>query len=388
MIKREIQELLLEMMNSFPVVTITGPRQSGKTTLVRHTFPQMDYISLEDLDSRDYAINDPRGFLAQFSGSVILDEIQKTPSLLSYIQTIVDAEKQNGRFILTGSNQFAYLSFIAQSLAGRTGILKLLPFSYSELLGGSLAPLNEILFQGFYPRIFDQNIRPELFLSGYLETYVEKDVRSITKVKDLMQFHRFLQICAGRTGQIINFNSIGNELGVDNKTVKNWISIAQASYIIYLLPPYYKNFNKRIRKSPKLYFIDVGLACHLLGIQNSNQLNTHPLKGELFETFIVIEFLKSRYNQGKRSNLYYFRDNVGNEVDLIFDTGLLPIPIEIKSGQTINSEFFKSLNYFRKLESNLDKAFLIMGNDLRQQRENNHIYGYPFIKEVINLLSD
>jgi len=382
MIKRDIQSLLKEMMNSFPVVTITGPRQSGKTTLVKQTYPEMDYVSLEELDIREHAEKDPRDFLSRFPKSVIIDEVQKVPSLLSYIQTIVDAEQRNGRFILTGSNQFEYLSSISQSLAGRTGILKLLPFSYSEIYGNAFIPINEAIYKGFYPRIFDQNIRPELFLSGYLETYVEKDVRAITKVQDLMQFHRFLQLCAGRTGQIVNFSSIGNELGIDHKTVKEWTSIAMASYIMFLLPPYYKNYNKRIRKSPKLYFLDVGLAAHLIGIQNSDQLQVHPLKGELFETFVVIEFLKKRYNQGKRSNLYYFRDNIGNEVDLIYETGLAPIPIEIKSAKTVNSDFFKGLNYFRKLEKNIDRSILIMGSDIKQKRNEHSIYGYPFINEL------
>ena len=382
MIKRDIQSLLKEMMNSFPVVTITGPRQSGKTTLVKQTYPEMDYVSLEELDVREHAEKDPRDFLSRFPQSVIIDEVQKVPSLLSYIQTIVDTEQRNGRFILTGSNQFEYISSISQSLAGRTGILKLLPFSYSEIYGNDFIPISEVIYKGFYPRIFDQNIRPELFLSGYLETYVEKDVRSITKVQDLMQFHRFLQLCAGRTGQIVNFSSIGNELGIDHKTVKEWTSIAMASYIMFLLPPYYKNYNKRIRKSPKLYFLDVGLAAHLIGIQNSDQLQVHPLKGELFETFVVIEFLKKRYNQGNRSNLYYFRDNIGNEVDLVYETGLAPIPIEIKSAQTVNSDFFKGLNYFRKLVKNVDKSILIMGNDIKQKRNEHSIYGYPYIDEL------
>ena len=386
MINRKIQSLLKEMMVSFPVVTITGPHQSGKTTLVKQTYPEMDYVSLEELDAREFAEKDPREFLSQYPDSVIIDEIQKVPSLLSYIQTIVDSEQKNGRFILTGSNQFEYISNISQSLAGRTGILKLLPFSYAELYGNSFVPQHEILYKGFYPRIYDQNIRPELFLSGYLETYVEKDVRNIIKVKDLMQFHRFLQLCAGRTGQIVNFSNIGNELGVDHKTVKEWISIAIASYILFLLPPFYKNYNKRIRKAPKLYFTDVGLASHLIGIQNAEQLKIHPLKGELFETFVVLEFLKNRYNQGKRSNLYYFRDSIGNEVDLVFETGLSPVPIEIKSAKTINSDFFKGLNYFREIDKTIDKSVLIVGADIQQNRSNHFVYGYPYIEKLTEII--
>lgn len=380
MIRREVQDLLEEMVQSFPVVTVTGPRQSGKTTMVKCAFPDRDYVSLEELDIREYASRDPRGFLAEYSNNLIIDEIQKVPSLLSYIQSIVDEEQKNGRYILMGSNQFEYLSSISQSLAGRTGILKLLPFSYGELYGNKYIKQNELIYQGFYPRIFDQKIRPELFLSSYLETYVEKDVRSITKVHDLMQFHRFLQLCAARVGHILNYSSISNELGVDHKTIKEWISIAMASYIIFLLSPYYKNYSKRIRKSPKLYFFDVGLASHLIGIQNSEQLLSHPLKGELFENFVVIEFLKKRFNQGRRSNLYYFRDNTGNEVDLIYETGSGAIPIEIKSAQTVSSHFFKGLDFIVKLADNTFNPTLIIGSDIVEKRSDYDVIGYPHIQ--------
>ncbi|MCF7921031.1 MAG: ATP-binding protein [Candidatus Cloacimonetes bacterium] len=348
MIRREIEPLLREMMNVFPVVTVTGPRQSGKTTLVRYVFPEMDYVSLEELDKRNYAQSDPRGFLSEYPGSVIIDEIQKVPDLLSYIQTIVDNEKRNGRYILTGSNQFEYMNSISQSLAGRTGILKLLPFSYNELYGNKQVSQNDLLYAGFYPRIFDQKMRPELFYGSYLETYIERDVKNVTKVHDLLQFHRFMQLCAGRIGQIVNYQSFSNELGVDAKTIKNWLSVAMAGYIIYLLPPYFRNFNKRIIKSPKLYFFDVGLVAHLLGIRDEDHLNNHPLRGQLFENFVVMEFLKSNYNAGKRSNLYFFRDNSGNEVDLIYEMGDETVPIEIKSAQTVNNSFFKGLDFFRK----------------------------------------
>lgn len=378
-----MHNILREMMNSFPVVTITGPRQSGKTTLVKQTYPDADYISLEELDVRDFAKSDPRGFLSQYKSTVIIDEIQKVPSLLSYIQTIVDTENSNGRFLLTGSNQFEYMSTISQSLAGRSGILKLLPFSYSEIYNTKYINKNEVIYKGFYPRIFDQNIRPELFLSSYLETYVERDIRSLSKIRDLMQFHKFLQLCAGRTGQILSYSNIANNLGIDHKTIKDWISIAEASYILYLLPPFYKNYNKRIRKSPKLFFIDVGLATHLLGIQNTDQLETHPLRGELFETFVIIEFLKNRYNQGKRSNLYYFRDNIGNEVDLIYETGFGPFPIEIKSSETFNSFFLKGIDYFKQIERDGTRAALILGNNVKQKRNSTLIFGYPYIRGLI-----
>lgn len=384
MIKRTMQNILLEMFHSFPVVTITGPRQSGKTTLVKMTFPDMAYISLEDLDMRQFAEDDPRGLLSQYENGLIIDEVQHVPKLLSYIQTVVDKKSKPGLFILTGSNQFEYMHSITQSLAGRTGILKLLPFSFAELYGKNTSVyLEEVMFKGFYPRIFDQNIRPQLFLSSYMESYLERDVRSLLNIRNLHQFHRFLQICAGRTGQILNMSGLGNEIGVSHKTIREWISVLEASYIIFLLKPFHRNYNKRIIKSPKLYFIDVGLSSHLLGIENFNQLKTHPLRGELFETFVVIEFLKYRFNWGLQNNLYYFRDNVGNEVDLIIETGDGLFPVEIKSGKTINSQFFKGLQYFKKLDTkNVKTPALIIGDIVKQKRTECFVYGYPFVEDL------
>ena len=387
MIKRRITDVLLEMAGSFPVVTITGPRQSGKTTLSQMTFPSKSYVSLEDLDTRQFAESDPRGFLGQYPEGAIIDEVQHVPSLLSYIQTIVDAQKTNGMFILTGSNQFEYIHSISQSLAGRTGMLKLLPFSFSEIYGNSDERIEDILYRGFYPRIFDQNINPEFFLSGYLETYVERDVRTLIKLKDLLQFHRFLQLCAGRTGQVINFSSLGNELGVTNKTIKHWISILEASYIIFLLQPYHRNFNKRITKSPKLYFLDIGLAVHLLGVEHPRQLISHPLRGELFETFVIGEFLKHRFNEGKRNNLFYFRDHVGNEVDLVLEIGSGPVPIEIKSSRTITPNFFKGLEYFKKISETAPASALVINDDIEQDRQEHFVRGFHHIEELCEQLT-
>jgi hypothetical protein len=378
-IARHIESVLIEMAQSFPVVTITGPRQSGKTTLVRMTFPEKQYVSLEDLDARQFAGSDPRRFLNQFPEGAILDEIQHVPELLSYIQTIVDDRNRNGLFFLTGSNQFQSMHAVSQSLAGRTGILKLLPFTYSEAYGRKQETFEQIAYSGLYPRIFDQHIRPELFLTGYLETYLQRDVRFLLKVKDLMQFHRFLKLCAGRTGQILNLTSIGNDLGATHKTIKEWISILEASYIVYLLKPYYHNYNKRIIKSPKLYFLDVGIAAHLLGIESAAQIPSHPLRGALFETFIISEFLKARYNLGKPDNLFYFRDQTGNEVDVILETGSGPIPIEIKSAQTVSPHFFHGLEYFKKMERHCPDAFLIMGSHIEQKRTGVAIYGFSNI---------
>lgn len=386
MIQRKIESVLLEMAEMFPVVTITGPRQSGKTTLSKMVFPAKDYVSLEDLDVRQFAEADPRGFLARYPEGAIIDEVQHVPSLLSYIQTIVDTKQQNGMFILTGSNQFEYMQSIAQSLAGRTGILKLLPFSYNESYGNTYEPIETVMHKGFYPRIFDQNMKPDFFLTGYLETYVERDVRSLIRIKDLMKFHRFLQLCAGRTGQIINLSGLGNELGVTHKTIRQWVSILEASYLVYLLPPYFRSFNKRITKSPKLYFLDVGLAVHLLGIEHPEQLTTHPLRGELFETFVIGEFLKSRYNRGKRSNLFYFRDHVGNEVDLVIETGKGDVPVEIKSSQTVTPSFFKGLDYFAKIAGTNSGSILIINSEIIQERQGHTIIGYPHIDQLYDSL--
>jgi len=382
LINRQIQPLLIEMAGSFPVVTVTGPRQSGKTTLVQMVFPDKDYVSLEDIDKRSFAKHDPRGFLSNFPHGAIIDEVQHVPEILSYIQTITDKQKKNGMFILTGSNQFQYMKSISQTLAGRTGLLKLLPFSYEEIYKNKYINSNEVIFNGFYPRIFDQKIKPELFYSAYLETYVQRDVRLLLEIKDLMQFHTFVKLCAGRTGQILNYNSLANEVGVTNKTIKHWISVLKASYIIFLLNPFHKNFNKRIIKSPKIYFIDVGLASHLLNIENHKQLQTHPLRGELFETFIVAEFLKLRYNQGKQDNLYFFRDQSGNEVDLILETGNGQDIIEIKSGKTVQQKFFKGLNYYKKMDTNVHKSCLIIDDDIKEKRTDSIVYGYPFINKI------
>ena len=385
---RNMETVLKEMARSFPIVTITGPRQSGKTTLVKATFPEMNYASLEDPDVREFAHSDPRGFLNQYPDGAILDEIQHVPKLVSYIQTIVDDRGKNGLFFLTGSNQFKYMQSVSQSLAGRTGILKLLPFSYDEVYGKGSVDFDKVTFTGFYPRIFDQEIRPDLFLTGYMQTYLERDVRMLLRVKDLMQFHRFVKLCAGRTGQIMNFSSLANDLGVTHKTVKEWVSILEASFIVYLLKPYYRNYNKRVIKSPKLYYIDIGLAAHLMGIENSRQVQTHPLRGALFETLVVSEFIKARFNQGRRDNLFYFRDRTGNEVDLIFETGRGPVPVEIKSAKTITSHSFKGLNYFKKLKKNTPAFYPIMGDHIHQERSEHSVYGYSNIVSVIEELQD
>ena len=371
MIQRELNEKTLQMARQYPVVTITGPRQSGKTTLCRMVFPDMAYTSLEDLDQREYARQDPRGFLNRFPQGAVLDEIQRAPELLSYIQTIVDQQNKEGFFILTGSQQFDLLENISQSLAGRTALVRLLPFSLKEAYGAHLnkVSLDQVLYSGFYPRIFDKGLNPTEAMGFYVNTYVERDLRMLINIRDLSQFEIFLKLCAGRTGQIMNLSSLGNDCGVNHSTVKSWLSVLEASYIIKLLKPYYKNFNKRLIKSPKLYFLDTGLACFLLDIHNPNQLATHPLRGALFESFIVAELLKKRFNAVQTDNLFYFRDNIGNEVDVIWDRSPQPVPVEIKSGQTISRDVFKGLDYFNKVSGGTDSTYLIYGGDESYTRQ-------------------
>ena len=371
MIKRHLQSVLEKSAQLFPVITLTGPRQSGKTTLAKATFTSAHYVSLEDPAQRNLALEDAKGFLSRFdSKQVVLDEIQRAPDLFSYIQIAVDQNDIAGRYILTGSQNFLLLEKISQSLAGRCAIHHLLPFSRSELLGKkSIEPeniadmlarpikqknkINDNLFNtlwtGSYPRIHDKHIPPQLWLANYIQTYIERDVRSILNVSNLETFTRFVRLCAGRTGQILNLQSLGNDCGIDSKTAKRWLSILETSFIIKLLRPYYKNFNKRMIKSPKLYFLDTGLLCYLLGINKPDELMVHSARGAIFESWVIAELYKSYYHAGKQPAMYYFRDSNDNEIDLILDHGSKVLPIEIKSSQTINTVFFKGLEYWRKL---------------------------------------
>ncbi|MBA7550181.1 hypothetical protein ES705_42689 [subsurface metagenome] len=386
MIKRESHDVIIELSRSFPVVTITGPRQSGKTTLAKMAFPEKEYVSMENPGIREYAENDPVGFLNQYPEGAILDEIQRVPDLLSYIQVIVDEKQINGFYILTGSNQFEYIKSISQSLAGRTGILKLLPFSFNEIYINRETDVEEILYTGYYPRIFDQKIKPVHFYTSYLMTYLERDIRNIIRVHDLSLFQKFVELCAGRTGQVLNKNSLANECGISNKTIEEWLSVLEASFIIFRLRPYHTNWNKRIVKSPKLYFLDTGFVSYLLRIESAQQIKNHPLRGEIFETFIVNEFLKRRLHFGNRENIYYFRDNNNNEIDLVVDTGYGPVPVEIKSGQTINNNFFKGLDYFSRLQKKYIRAGLVIGRDVYERRSDYLVGGYPDVYRLYDEL--
>lgn len=383
MIKRSIKPIARKLFQRFPVLTITGPRQSGKTVLVQEVFSHLPYISLEDPDKRYFAQQDPRGFLNQMNNGGIIDEIQHVPEIVSYMQTIVDEKKKNALFVLTGSSQFELHHTISQSLAGRTAMLNLLPFTMDEAYAGITPPLEEILYTGFYPRIFDQQIEPLYYLKAYFENYIQRDVRSLLQIRNMRSFERFLRLCAGRTGQILNLSSLGNDCGLSHKTVSQWISVLEASFLIILLKPFHTNFNKRLIKAPKLYFLDAGLAAYLLGIESSRQILTHPLRGALFETMVVSEFHKYRFNEGKSSNYYYYRDNNGNEVDLLFDYGGKIFPIEIKSGATVCSEFFKGIEYFNRLAGKqAGQGMLIYGGNEWQERSSVTVSGYNNLNKL------
>ena len=352
MIHRTLQSALERLVLKYPVITLTGPRQSGKSTLLRHAFPDYQYVSLEDLDMREYAANDPRGFLATYPHRVILDEVQRVPTLLSYIQTHVDRTNESGMYLLAGSHNFLLMESVNQSLAGRTAILKLLPFSRHEMRDGGILPatINEQIQYGAYPRLFDKSLKPDEFYPYYIQTYVERDVRELKNIGDLSRFTRFIKLCAGRIGQLLNLSSLAVECGFSVPTATSWLSVLEASYICYLLRPDWNNFAKRLVKSPKLYFYDTGLACSLLDIKNPEQLNTHYSRGALFENMVINGFIKNAWNEGHETDLRFWRDNQGNEVDLfVYDCGDIPMAYEIKSGSTFHPEFFKGLTKWASL---------------------------------------
>jgi len=350
MITRELTKELTESASEYPVVTLLGPRQSGKTTLVRMTYPEKPYFSLETPDIRMAAETDPKGFLKNIPHGAILDEIQRLPLLLSYIQGIVDEKQKPGMFILTGSHQPDVHQAVSQTLAGRTAILTLLPFSLSELFNYKKKwDAYDIIVNGSFPRLHQEGLKSSRFFNGYIQTYLERDVRRLVNIKNLNLFQSFLTLLSGRIGQVVNYTSLGNDIGISSMSVKNWISVLKASFVIFELQPFFENINKRVIKSPKIYFTDTGLVSHLLGIETLNQARRDPLRGGLYENFVILEILKSHFNQGMRPDLFFFRDTHGNEVDLIIRQQRRLIPIEIKSAHTFTNNFLKSIRKFRKL---------------------------------------
>lgn len=385
MITRTATGEVQTLARQFKSVAIVGPRQSGKTTLARSIFANKPYTSLENPDTRSFALQDPRGFLEQYKkGGAVFDEVQRVPELFSYLQQVLDENPQKGQFILTGSNNFLLQENISQSLAGRIGYLYLLPFSHAETEKAAQRSfsVDEALFYGGYPPLFDNQIPPEKWLPNYIATYVERDVRQIKNISNLNLFERFLKLCAGRIGQLLNMNNLAVEVGVDSKTISSWLSVLESSFIIHLLRPHHQNFNKRLVKMPKLYFCDTGLACSLLGINKVSLLNLHPLKGNLFENYIVGELIKDRYNRNLPFDLYFWRDNTGNEMDIVIDKGTYLYPIEIKAGKTITSEYFKNFPFWSKITGSTEGTVIYAGNELQKRSNGINVIPWNNLQEL------
>lgn len=371
-INRQIYKPIREYKEKYPILALTGPRQSGKTTLLKALFPDYRYVSLENPDTRDFALNDPNGFLTEYNDQVIFDEVQQAPSLFSYLQTIVDSRPDRmGGFILSGSQNFHLMERITQSLAGRVAIFKLLPLDIQELKEANLLaedPLDQLI-HGFYPAIYDRQIPSSVFYSNYIQTYVNRDVTELLSIQDMRQFQNFLGLCAARAGQLLNLSALANETGITQPTAKAWLSALEASYITFQLYPFHKNFSKRVVKTPKLYFHDTGLLCHLLKITKREQLLTHPVKGALFENMMISEFYKQMYHQYQNQSPWFWRDNHGNEVDLLLDKGLSLDVFEIKASETLLTENFKGLSKFEGISDlPIDSKGLIYAGKSNQNR--------------------
>jgi len=389
LITRQMMPRLKKLASQFPVVALVGPRQSGKTTLAQQAFPDYAYVSLEDLDIRSQAQNDPRLFLTSFdtAAGVIIDEIQEVPHLFSYLQGFVDRKQKPGFYILTGSQNFLLYEKITQSLAGRIAILTLLPLTVSELKNVNRLPatLEEVLFKGLYPRMYATKSEQEEWTAHYIATYVERDVRQILQISDVLTFQRFLKICAARTGNILNYAELARDTDISPNTAKAWISILQTSYIINILPPYYQNFNKRVIKSPKLYFYDTSLVCSLLGIKKAEELFTHPLRGALFESFAISELFKYCYNTAHKADLYFWRDQQDQEIDCIFEKSHdTLIPIEIKASMTINTHPLRYLNAWKSGANTTAESYLIYAGNQSFQSPEGHIVSWKEIEQIIS----
>jgi predicted AAA+ superfamily ATPase len=388
-ITRELGAELKTLSDKYPVITITGPRQSGKTTLCRMIFDELPYSNLEDPDLRNYAQTDPRGFLEGIPAGGIIDEFQRVPELASYIQGIVDAPEFSGTFVLTGSRNLAVRNTVNQSLAGRTALACLLPFSINEISShwGGLG-MDDYLYRGAFPRIYDLNLDPTRALADYVGTYLERDVRQLSMIKDLSLFQKFVGLCSGRIGQLLNLESLGNDTGIAQSTAREWLSLLEASYIAFRLPPFHANISKRLIKSPKLYFYDVGLVCYLLGITDPRQLATHPLRGAIYENLVILEVMKYFLNRGPSRKLFFYRDSNGNEVDLVIPRGQAFVPIEIKAAATVNGSFFKGLTQFASAVSSAADPVLVHGGSARRLQNGTRITDLQHLSLTLDELFD
>lgn len=385
---RIIEDELRKMATLYPVITLTGPRQSGKTTVLRHVFPDKPYYNLESPDILQLVKSDPKGFLRENHDGAIIDEIQKFPELVSYLQPIVDESDRLGRFILSGSENLSLSQTVSQTLAGRTAVLLLYPLSIEELREAALTfDANNYIYKGFYPRLYKNQIPPIVMYRDYLQTYLERDVRQLSTIKDLSLFQKFLVICAGRVGQVLNYHAVASEVGVSSNTIKHWLSVLEASYVITLLKPYYNNVNKRVVKSPKLYFVDVGLAAFLLGIQHVGQVKRDPLRGALFENLVVMDLMKLFTHRGKLPNLYYYRDNNQHEVDILIKTHDVILPMEIKSAETLHPEFTKGLVYFNKIIDEERQGYIVYaGNDPIASLQGYRVLNYQDLDALLEII--
>ena len=377
MIKREIQKELISLSREYPVITITGPRQAGKTTLVRMVFPDYSYCNLEHPEIREIARSDAKALFNIYKTPVIIDEIQRVPHLLSFIQVMVDAKPEKGSFILTGSNQLSLHESVSQSLAGRSALLQLLPLSISELINAGIKhKRDELLTTGFLPGVHSNKLNPYKAYRNYFQTYVERDLKQLIRVKELIHFENFMRLLAGRVAQVINLHSISNDLGVSSTTLAQWLSVLEASFLVIRIYPYYENFGKRIIKSPKLLFTEPGLVSYLLGIESSKQVSSHPLIGQLFENMVIMDAVKTRLNKGEDHNLFFYRDNNQNEVDIIFKSNEGLIPIEIKSAMTFNDDLLKGIRFFHRTIPAAKKGYLIYSGELTFEKGNIEIVNF------------
>jgi len=390
MIQRQMTEKLAKLASQFPVVGVIGPRQSGKTTLTKATFSKYAYVTLEDIDIRLLALQDPRRFFATYGNEhgLIIDEVQEAPDLLSYMQGIVDQEYKPGYFIVTGSQNFLMLEKISQTLAGRIALLTLLPLTVDELKQANQLPKSpeELLLKGLYPRVYNQPIDASDWFLNYIATYLERDVRQIIKVTDLVTFQRFLKLCAGRNGQLLNYTALADDCSISPNTARAWVSLLETSYIVHLVQPYYKNFNKRIIKTPKLYFYDTGIVCCLLEIKSVEQLQSHYARGAIFEAFAISELAKYRLNAGDRPNLYFWRDVGGHEIDCLLERSLQLIPIEIKSGMTVNTRYFNALDDWNKItgQDAGTSAYVVYAGENNQKWPSGQVTSWKNMKKIID----